>query len=284
MYKLIGPLLAAALLLVACDLNDEPVEETANAGEATAVGEEPADTEPAAPEPAESEPDEPPIEEPEESAEELPPAEPFEIVDGPVTADSSQYDWNAFLQGDTESLPGLAEVFVGSGDDIIDLDVAAPSFVVAAHHQGSRNFIVRAADAAGDTRGVVNSIGTYSGLILAEGRGDDVVGFDVAADGDWVVVVMSPLLVRGTDLARTYEGVGDSVIVFPFDTDDPQPIVEFGRMTATHDGERNFIVRELFGRGLVNEIGAYDGTVRPSRDGLFGVTINADGAWTLSFE
>ena len=284
MYKFIGPLLAAALLLVACDPNDEPVEEAADAGDATAVGEEPADTEPLAPEPAETEPDDTPIEEPEEPAEELLSVQSFEIVDGPVTADASQYDWDSFLQGDTESLPGLAEVFVGSGDDIIDLDTAAPSFVVAANHRGSRNFIVRAADAAGDTRGVVNSIGSYSGLVLAEGRGGDVVGFDVSADGDWVVVVMSPLLLRGTDLARAYEGVGDSVIIFPFDMDDPQPIVEFGRMTANHEGERNFIVRELFGRGLVNQIGAYDGTVRLSSDGLFGVTINADGAWTLSFE
>ena len=66
---------------------------------------------------------------------------------------------------------------------------------------------------------------------------------------------MNPPMLRGTDLARTYEGVGASVIIFPFDMDDPQHIVEFGRMTANHAGERNFIVRELFGRGLVNEIG-----------------------------
>ena len=53
MYKFIGPLLAAALLLVACDVNDEPVEEAADAGDAE-VDDEPDDTEPVAPEQVET--------------------------------------------------------------------------------------------------------------------------------------------------------------------------------------------------------------------------------------
>jgi hypothetical protein len=49
----------------------------------------------------------------------------------------------------------------------------------------------------------------------------------------------------------------------------------FSRLTLTHDGERNIIVRELFGRGLVNDIGGYEGTVRLGPDGLFGLEISA---------
>jgi hypothetical protein len=87
-----------------------------------------------------------------------------------------------------------------------------------------------------------------------------------------------------TDLARSYVGQGDAVIVFPLDLDDPAPTTEFGRLDASHDGESNFIVRELLGRGLINEIGSYGGTVRLPPDGLFGLEISADGAWELNLE
>ena len=231
---------------------------------------------------AEARGDEAPAEQPTES--EAEPEAELEIIDGPVRADASGIDWDAIVADGGESLPGISEVFIGTGDDIIDLESPVTSSVVALRHGGSSNFVVRPATSGGEGSSIVNDIGPYTGRVLAEGRGDDIIGFDVRADGEWVIVAMNPILAREAELARTYEGVGDSVIVFPLDLDDPMPIDVFGRVTLEHDGESNFIVRELFGRSLVNEIGAYSGTVRLPTDGLLGVTIRADGAWVLSFE
>lgn len=84
-------------------------------------------------------------------------------------------------------------------------------------------------------------------------------------------------------MAYRYEGVGDSIIVFPIDTDDVEPVTVFSRMTLTHDSESNFIVNGLLTSNLVNEIGSYSGTIRVPTDGLFGLEIIADGPWTVSF-
>jgi hypothetical protein len=58
------------------------------------------------------------------------------------------------------------------------------------------------------------------------------------------------------------------------------------KLTATHSGERNFVVFEetdaAFSYGLlVNEIGAYSGVV-PLSAGPSVITVTADGAWTLA--
>lgn len=65
-----------------------------------------------------------------------------------------------------------------------------------------------------------------------------------------------------------------------------------GLMRFTHDGESNFIVYTVNGRGkteelLVDEIGPYDGTVLYNAydsKGTIGLEIKADGAWTATFK
>ena len=57
------------------------------------------------------------------------------------------------------------------------------------------------------------------------------------------------------------------------------------RVTLTHDGESNFIVRPLktsgkAGMSVVNEIGTYQGT-RLLPSGTKYLEIDADGAWTV---
>ena len=61
------------------------------------------------------------------------------------------------------------------------------------------------------------------------------------------------------------------------------------RMTARHDGERNFIVHVVnLATGstdfIVNEIGVYEGgaAVRFSQDGDYLLEIEADGAWGVT--
>ena len=228
----------------------------------------------------ESEPEPEPEPDPEPEPE---PAESLE--DGPFVADASdrEWTWDEVRNGEIETLDGVFEIFTGSGDDLIDLAVPWEFAIVDAQHTGSRNFIVRGQTSDGEGRGIVNAIGNYEGRIAANDR-SELVGLNVSADGDWAIVVRNVLVAQSGALARSYEGTGDAVIIFPYDLDDPQPNQLFDRMNATHDGERNFILRELLGRGLINEIGPYDGAVRLPAAGLFGIEISADGNWTLELE
>lgn len=208
------------------------------------------------------------------------------IVEGPIQADARVVDWDAFYAGEgVNQLPGLIEVYVGSGDDIVDLQQGLSFAVVTLSHRGNRNFIVHAIFSDGSDEGLVNVIGPYQGKRVAARSGVDLTGLEIRADGDWVAIASTILLSStGDEVARQYEGVGDSVIVFPTVTQSPlEPVTAFSKVTLAHDGDSNFIVHELLGPGLVNEIGPYSGTVRLSSDGIFGLEITADGAWTVSF-
>lgn len=209
-----------------------------------------------------------------------------QLVDGPIQADAHHLKWDEIASDEPMNLPGILEDHRGQGDGIVDLERPQADPVVAFRHQGDANFIVRAIFDDGSDSGLVNEIGDYIGEVLAETpQGARVESLEIQADGPWIVLVNNLLFARDSDdLGRSYEGTGDSVILFPIDNDDPQPIVRFNRATLNHDGEANFIVGALLGRGLVNEIGPYQGTVRLPSDGLFGLQIEADGAWTVSLE
>lgn len=252
-----------------------------NAAAEDTTSDAPADDEPAEEETTEEESESPsPEPEPEPS-----PEPTFEVVDGPIVADATKVNWDTMMSDPPDSLPGLIEVFSGTGDDVIDLQEPLGIVLLQAHHTGSSNFIVRAARADGSGDGVINTIGAYTGEALTYTNGTDTVGFDVQADGAWVLVASNLMTAGdGDDVARTYEGTGDAVIGFPVDFEDPMPVTEFSRVTLTHEGGSNFIVRGMLGGGLVNDIGPYDGTVRLPADGLFGLEISADGPWTVEFE
>lgn len=230
----------------------------------------------------ETSPEPPPSPSPSPSPSPTPPR----VVGAPQTADASVVDWDAvFAEGETENLSGLIETYTGSGDSIVDLESPQLGASVLLQHRGSRNFQVRAITDAGEDIGLVNEIGNYQGEVLAR-TGDDsqITGLEIRADGEWAAIVKSVLLaVDSDDLHEVYVGTGDSLVVFPLDQDDPQPTTIFDRAQLTHDGDRNFIVRELLGGGLVNEIGPYEGTVRLSGR-LYGFEITADGRWTIGLQ
>lgn len=207
------------------------------------------------------------------------------IVDGPIQADARVVDWDSFYAEGGTSVPGVLEVFVGSGDDVVDLQQGLPVAVVSLSHRGESNFIVHAIFSDGSDDGLVNEIGPYEGRTLAFRSNAELTGLEIRADGDWVAIAMNlGLAETGTEDARSYEGVGDSVIVFPSVIQSGfEPLTAFSKVTLTHDGGSNFIVHELAGPGLVSEIGSYSGTVRLSPGGIFGLVIIADGAWTVSF-
>ena len=95
--------------------------------------------------------------------------------------------------------------------------------------------------------------------------------------------VIDPYAERfGTFATITQSGSGDSVIQLPTEAD-------AALVTATHEGSSNFVLQTLDGSNqmsdlLVNEIGAYTGTVSygltGSESGMLQIT--ADGAWTIA--
>lgn len=73
-------------------------------------------------------------------------------------------------------------------------------------------------------------------------------------------------------MLEAHRGAGDDEV--DFDGEFPAAVI-----AARHTGSGKFQVREVLGRAVINEIGAYDGTNRLSGP-IFGLEIKADGAWT----
>lgn len=168
----------------------------------------------------------------------------------------------------------------GTGDDVITLPSGVKAAMVTATHNGSANFAVSPIDASNASTGelLVNTIGSYSG-VTAYGMSalGDAVSLRIMADGDWTIDIapIAAAPVMPADVASS----GDAVYLYSGPA---------GKITATHDGAANFIVMEETGSAfafglLVNEIGAYSGTV-PLSSGPSLVIVKADGSWTLATE
>jgi hypothetical protein len=163
----------------------------------------------------------------------------------------------------------------GVGDNIITLPEGATAGIVTATHNGSANFAISVMDAANQSTGelLVNTIGAYSGTTnYGFNAFGDGVALEVSADGEWTITI-SPIS-AAPELAAA--GLGDAVFLYNG---------AVGTLTATHDGSRNFAILEETGEAfsmglLVNEIGAYAGTV-PLSAGPSVISVSADGNWTL---
>lgn len=166
----------------------------------------------------------------------------------------------------------------GAGDDIVTLPAGATAGLVTASYDGTGNFAVSVLDDANQPTGdlLVNTIGAYSGTTVYgfNSLGDGAT-LEVTAGAAWTItiepVAAAPALVES--------GTGDGVFLYEGGS---------GKLTATHDGSSNFAVleetSEAFSMGLlVNEIGAYSGTVPLSSRPLV-LSVQADGAWTLAVE
>ncbi|MET4158440.1 TM2 domain-containing protein [Agromyces sp. PvR057] len=162
----------------------------------------------------------------------------------------------------------------GAGDTLITLPATAG--IVTATHDGSANFAISVLDAANGSTGElpVNTIGAYSGT-TAYGFNSysEPATLEVMADGNWSITI-SPVSSAPT-LASS--GTGDAVFLYDGGA---------AGLTATHSGSANFVIIEetadAFSMGLlVNEIGAYSGTV-PLSAGPSAISVQADGSWTLA--
>lgn len=186
-------------------------------------------------------------------------------------AASASVTWANSTWGEFEPI-----VQSGSGDTIINLPAGATGGIVIATHNGSSNFAVSVLDANNGSTGelLVNTIGAYSGTtawgISALGEG---VKLQVTADGAWTFDIRP----MGAAPALASEGTGDAVFVYDGTA---------AALAAVHTGSSNFVVTqetsEVFNLGLlINEIGAYSGTV-PLSAGPSMITVRADGDWTLA--
>ena len=163
----------------------------------------------------------------------------------------------------------------GSGDSIVAVPAAAA--MVTMTHDGDSNFAVVVLDAANAPTGdlLANTIGAHTGTAAfgLTALSGEPANLQITADGNWTITI-APL---ASAPALPESGTGDGV----FRHDGDATI-----WAMTHDGESNFAVLQhtdgLIGVNLlVNEIGAYTGTV-PASGGPSIVTITADGNWTIT--
>jgi len=177
----------------------------------------------------------------------------------------------------TTTLPPIFAEGSGQGDDVVELDIADIPVVIELTHAGNANFAVWSLDAAFENIDLlVNEIGTYDGTRPMQWDQDEVVkGLEISADGDWTYEIR-PLL-QEPEVSCLVEGSGDSVILLSNFADAGGPA------DLTHEGDGNFAIWAWGFDGvdlLVNEIGAYQGTVRVS-SGLIAWDISANGNWTV---
>lgn len=154
-------------------------------------------------------------------------------------------------------------------------------------HQGQANFIATLVDEQGTEVGYAlgNEIGTVepSSALRIPQAGRYVL--DVDADGPWSTEVTQP---RPADAPEKTAFSGDNNAATPlFFTGSG-----LKRVTATHQGQGNFIVSMLDAEGretafaMVNEIGSgeFSTTVTVPQDGLYLFTVEAEGPWTIDIE
>lgn len=154
-------------------------------------------------------------------------------------------------------------------------------------HQGQMNFIATLLDEQGTEVGYAlgNEIGNVesSSALRIQRAGRYVL--DVDADGPWSATVTQP---RPADAPEKTSFSGDNNAATPlFSTDGG-----LKRVTATHQGQGNFIVNMLDSEGretafaMVNEIGSgeFSTTVTVPRAGLYLFTVEAEGPWTINVE
>ena len=171
----------------------------------------------------------------------------------------------------TTTVPAPPVLLQGRGDSVVALP-DQEAYVAEITHNGTSNFAVATLDSSlNQTDLLVNEIGGFLGRVGVNFDGDST-NLEITADGDWTVTLI-PLVQGAHLLGTTLSGTGKDVL-FVNDT---------AVYTVTHDGTSNFavIIYTKSGRDLlVNEIGAYSGSV-PVRGPGF-ITVEADGNWSFT--
>jgi hypothetical protein len=176
-----------------------------------------------------------------------------------------------------EAAAAAPKDYAGFGDDVISVTKHGTGAQVAIiQHSGGSNFAVHSLDATMDTNDLlVNEIGNYSGTVLFDARNrEQTTALKITAGGSWTVKLVPLTSVRSFDGSAPMTGSGDDVFYYK----GPAKAATF-----THDGSSNIAVHTFGTRPdlLINEIGAYTGTVVWS-PGLY--QVSADGNWSATLK
>jgi hypothetical protein len=163
----------------------------------------------------------------------------------------------------------------GQGTDVVELPKAVSAGFIKVSHSGESNFIVHSLKSGLATHEyLVNEIGTYEGSVVF-GLGwskSKTIGFEVEADGDWSITVLSMSKAPTLTTSGTGTGVFKTTIK-------ARKTVRFA-----HTGNSNFIVHQYCTTGstqyLVNEIGSWSGK-KIMAAGTCIVDVFADGNWSI---
>lgn len=201
-----------------------------------------------------------------------------------VALEKAEADIAARKAGEEAAAKAAAEAaaapkeYAGFGDDVVSITKHGPGAQVAIiEHAGGSNFAVHTLDATMDSTDLlVNTIGSYRGTVLFDVRSSrgETTALKITAGGGWTVKLVPLTSVRSFDGSVPMTGHGDDVFYYKGAA---KPA------TFTHNGSSNIAVHTYGTRPdlLINEIGAYTGTVVWA-PGLYKVT--ADGDWSATLK
>lgn len=181
---------------------------------------------------------------------------------------------DAAAKAAAEAAAAAPKEYSGFGDDVVNITKHGTGAEVAIiQHTGGSNFAVHTLDSSlGKTDLLVNEIGPYSGTVLFDVRSSkgQTTALKVTAGGAWTIKLVPLTSVRKLDGSAPMTGHGDDVFYYT----GPAKAATF-----SHNGSSNIAVHSYGTRAdlLVNEIGAYTGTIVWT-PGLYQVT--ADGDWS----
>jgi hypothetical protein len=168
--------------------------------------------------------------------------------------------------------------YTGTGDSVVKIalpDGPGSAGFATINYTGGENFTVWSLDSSLKQQDLmVNTIGHYSGTVLFNlAQGTDAQQLQVTASGPWTITLES---IRSLPefTGSTASGTGDAVLIYRG---------KAGAATIHSSGGENFVVWEYGDQSnlLVNEIGAYSGTVVMG-GGPALVEVESDGPWNIA--
>jgi hypothetical protein len=168
--------------------------------------------------------------------------------------------------------------YTGTGDSVVKIalpDGTGSAGIAAINYTGGDNFSIWSLDSNLQQQDLmVNTIGHYSGTVLFNlAEGTDAQQLQVTASGPWTITLES-IRALPEFTGSTASGTGDAVVVYRG---------KAGAATIHSTGSDNFVVWEYGDQSnlLVNEIGAYNGTVVMGAGPAL-VEVESDGPWNIA--
>ena len=169
-------------------------------------------------------------------------------------------------------------LFEGTGAQVVDMDWGGQPAIVHVVYKGSSYFGVTSHDANNEQIALlVNTVGSYDGVVPLDLHDSDYTRrLVVDASGPWTIEVKP---VTDIDILRvpgTIEGSGDYMFALKGGSPDIAKITSASDAYFGVEGYSQSSGHDL----LVNEVGAYSGTVLLTRD-TFLMIVTADGPWSI---